>query len=120
MTIRYSRSPAGFRRAVVLALAVTISPLPLAAADRAPAAPAQPLRTSIAQHAAREVLVGSPKTAQRSAPKTRAQQSTAQSSGFFKSPAGVACLAVIAAGTGFALYSASHDRIHSVARDAQK
>ena len=84
-------------------------------------APAQPLRTSIAKHAAREVLAASPKTAEPRAGQTRQQRSSnPQSSGFFRSPAGITCLAVIAAGTGYALYSASHDRIHSVAREGQK
>ena len=122
MTVRVSRSPAGFRRAAMLAIAVTLVPLPALAADRVAAAQAsaQPLRSSIAKHAAREVLVSSPKRAEKSAAQTGAQRSTPQSSGFFRSPAGIACLAVIGAGTGYALYSASHDRIHSVARDSQK
>jgi hypothetical protein len=33
------------------------------------------------------------------------------STGFFKSRAGVATLILLAAGTGYALYSTSHDRI---------
>jgi hypothetical protein len=108
----------------MLAIAVTLVPLPALAADRvtaAPAqAPAQPLRSSIAKHATREVLVSSPKRAEKSAAQTGAQRSNSQSGGFFRSPAGIACLAVLGAGTGYALYSASHDRIHSVARDSQK
>jgi len=106
----------------MLAIAVTLVPLPALAADRTAAAPppAQPLRSSIAKHAAREVLVSSPKRAAKSSAQTSAQRSTPQSSGFFRSPAGIACLAVVAAGTGYALYSVSHDRIHSVAREGQK
>jgi hypothetical protein len=122
VTIRNSRSPGAFRRVAALALAVTLAPLPLAAAERASTpAPAQPLRTSIAKHASREALVASPKTAEPRARQTRRQRSNnPQSSGFFRSPTGIACLAVIAAGTGYALYSVSHDRIHSVAREGQK
>jgi len=125
VTVRCSQAPARFRRAAAFAIAVTFLPLPLAAADQGttPSA-AQPLKTSIAKHAAREVLVSSPKRADATgaAAQTRAQRSNPQSGGksFFSSPAGIACLAVIGAGTGFALYSASHDRIHSVARDGQK
>ena len=35
------------------------------------------------------------------------------STSFFKKPAGLVVLGVIAAGVGYAVYSASHDRIHS-------
>ena len=123
MTVRFFRSRAGLRRAAILAIAVTLVPLPLAAAEKAAptTAAAQPLRMSIAKHASREALVTSPKRASQSATQSRAQRgSNPQSSGFFRSPAGIATLAVIAAGTGYALYSASNDRIHSVARDGQK
>ena len=122
MTGRFSQGPGRLRRAAAFVIAVSILPLPLSAAEKGtkPVA-AQPLRTSIATHAAREVLVSSPKRADGTATKTRAQSSSPQSGGksFFSSPAGIACLAVIGAGTGFALYSASHDRIHSVARSGQ-
>jgi hypothetical protein len=46
----------------------------------------------------------------------RSEQSASpakQSPSFFKTPAGVAVLAVVGAGTGYAIYSAQHDRIHS-------
>ena len=36
-----------------------------------------------------------------------------QSPAFFKTPAGIAVLAVLGAGAGYAIYSAQHDRIHS-------
>lgn len=103
----------------MLAIAVTLVPLPLLAADRTAAAPAQSLKTSIATHAARQVLAAS-KSEARNAKQTRVQTTSPRSGGFFRSPAGIACVAVLAAGTGYALYSASHDRIHSVARESQK
>jgi hypothetical protein len=105
----------------MLAIAVTLVPLPLFAADSAAAAPAQPLKTSIAMHAKREALVTTATPAASNARRAARAQTTntQQKPGFFRSPAGVACLAVIAAGTGYALYSASHDRIHSVARQGQ-
>jgi len=118
--VSFTRRPAGFRRAAMLAIAVTLVPLPLAAADTAAATPAQPLKTSIATHAKREALATAPKTQPASRNQASAQQSSnPHSAGFFRSPAGIACLAVIGAGTGYALYSASHDRIHSVARQGQ-
>ena len=66
------------------------------------------------------MLATSPKRASQSAAPSRAQSNNPQSTGFFRSPAGIACLAVIAVGTGYALYSSSNDRIHSVVRDGQK
>jgi hypothetical protein len=53
------------------------------------------------------------------APETRrAEQAAAgkESSGFFKSRAGAVALAVMAVGTGYAVYSAKHDRITSPAK----
>ena len=102
----------------MLAIAMTLVPLPLFAADSPAAAPAPPLKTSIAMHARRDVLVTTAKPSTSNAQSaTRSQQTNdPHQPGFFRSPAGIACLAVIAAGTGYALYSASHDRIHSVAR----
>jgi hypothetical protein len=125
VTVRFSRSPAGFRRAAMLAIAALLVPLPLVAADQMTAAQAsaQPLRASIAKHAAREVSAASlTPRAPKDVTQVRSQQqrSSADNRSFFRSPAGIACLAVIAAGTGYAIYSSSHDRIHSVARDGQK
>lgn len=39
-----------------------------------------------------------------------------QSSSFFKTRTGVVIAAVMIAGTGYALYSAQHDRIHSAGK----
>lgn len=35
---------------------------------------------------------------------------------FFKKPAGIAVLATLAAGVGYALYSTQHDRVHSAGK----
>jgi hypothetical protein len=122
VTVRILRSSAVFRRGALLALAVTLVPLPLLAADNGAAAvPAPSLKTSIATHAKREVLATASKTQAHASAQTaaRAQSNDPHSQGFFRSPTGIVCLAVIAAGTGYAFYSASHDRIHSVARQGQ-
>lgn len=119
MTVRLSRSPAGLRRVAMLAIAVTLVALPLLAADRPPASATQPIKASIAKHATTDVLVSTPTRAERKTTSTRAQSPSAKSGGFLRSPAGIACLAVIAAGTGYAVYSARHDRIHSVVRQNQ-
>jgi hypothetical protein len=107
----------------MLAMALTLVPLPLLAADGATTTPPQPLKSSIAAHAKHEVLVSSP-TAKRTTStavqtSTRKQTNDPRQPGFFRSPAGIACIAVLAVGTSYALYSASHDRIHSVARQNQ-
>jgi hypothetical protein len=121
VTERSTRRPASLRRAAILTIALTLVPLPLLAADPPAAAPAQPLKSSIEMHAKRDVLVTPAKQSLSTGQSaTRAQGSNdPHQPGFFRSPAGIACLAVIAAGTGYALYSASHDRIHSVARQKQ-
>ena len=123
MTVRFTRSPALFRRAVTLAIAAMFVPLPVTAADRlaAPQRAAQPLRASIAKHAREIPATSLTSRAPQTVTQVRAQQgSSTDKGGFFRSRTGIICLAVVAAGTGYALYSASHDRIHSVAREGQK
>jgi len=122
VTVRLSRSPAGFRKAAMLAIVVTLVPLPLLAADQNQAPSRQPIKASIARHAAHDVLVSTAKPAARKTTEVRARQGTStasQGSSFFRSPAGIACLAVIGVGTGYAIYSTRHDRIHSVVRQNQ-
>ena len=41
---------------------------------------------------------------------------TLDSPSFFRTPLGVAVIAIVGAGTAYALYSAQHDRIHSATR----
>lgn len=135
------RSPLSRRalpRAVVLAVAVALVPLPVSAGalstpqkpakPPAPVAvtikPPQPLRAAIEKIDARDFksAVASRSTQRRSTGgSTRASaQATApgtESPAFFKSGAGIAVLAVVAAGVGYALYSSSHDRIHSPGKE---
>lgn len=126
------RSPALRRalpRAVVLAVAVAMVPLPAFAGalstPEKPAQPpqvagtikpAQPLRAAIEKTDARDFK---PTTSSRNAPRRAAQDTTAgkESPAFFKSGTGIAVLAVVAAGVGYALYSTSHDRVHSPGKD---
>ncbi len=105
---------------VVLGVALTIAPQPLYAADTSQStAPPAPLAASIA-HAARTVALDT------SAP-TKAAAKDEQpgtedlrgSSAFFKQPLGIAVLGVLAAGVSYAIYSTSHDRIHSEVRQGQ-
>jgi hypothetical protein len=130
------RSPLSRRalpRAVVLAVAVALVPLPVSAgAPSTPQKPAkppapvavtikppQPLRAAIEKIDARDFK---PTMASRGTPRSTrgSAQATApgtESPAFFKSGAGIAVLAVVAVGVGYALYSTSHDRIHSPGKE---
>jgi hypothetical protein len=98
----------------VLALAVAVAALPVPVLAQEPGQPAASpgIRASIPQVTAAARL--KPPRAQFA----RTQEGKAQlgSPSFFKTPAGIICIAVIGAGVGYAAYSASHDRIHSVTR----
>jgi hypothetical protein len=101
-------------RAVLLAVTATLFPLPAAASDKTPAPKAKATQVSLRQTIAREA-VRTPLLS--SAGSSRADQSNAQgATGFFKSKPGMIALAVMAVGTGYALYSASHDKINSPGR----
>jgi len=115
------RRHSAFFRAVLLTAVAALLPLPLSAADNGTSASAHPLKTAIAKYAAREAAATT--TPARTAPAARAARQTGtndpRTGGFFHSSAGMACIAVVAAGAAYAVYSASHDRIHSVARKNQ-
>jgi hypothetical protein len=108
-------------RVLAIALALAI-PLPALAADGSQPAAKPGLRASITHAVASARLTASPG-------KTRATRDESQSTpdakaqlasrSFFRTPAGVAVLAIVGAGAGYAVYSASHDRIHSVIRQGQ-
>lgn len=100
-------------RAVSLALILAAIPLPALAADSTKAVPAPGLKASIARAATSGSAVLEQEKPQ--APDRAKLGSTS----FFKTPAGIATIIVVALGTGFAVYSAKHDRIHSVVRQTQ-
>lgn len=101
---------------LVLGVAFGAAPRSVWAADSAP--PAAPLAASVT-HAARTVpLATAPTTAARRAVSKDAGQAhpddaVAGSGAFFTRPLGIAMLGIVAAGTSYAIYSASHDRIRS-------
>ena len=108
------------RRLTCMLGAVVVALIPWsAAAGDATVPPKTPLRTALAEVRTRDVESPRPSTAvARRSPKVARhseQASTAakQSPAFFKTPAGIAVLAVAGAGAGYAIYSAQHDRIHS-------
>ena len=126
MTLRISSWRGILPRAALLAAIVALVPLPLAAADGAaqgktpsPGGGASSLsfrtiKRSMEQIVARDVA-SAPASA-RVVRRARQGQSAGASEGFFKTGPGIVALVVVAAGTGYALYSASHDRIHSAGK----
>jgi hypothetical protein len=103
-------------RARVLAAGLTIvlAPLPLAAAEADRPAPAITLKAAVEKAAATERLASSSDAAAQ--PAQPVGTPNLGSRGFFKTPLGMAVIAVVGAGTAYAVYSAQHDRIHSAAR----
>jgi hypothetical protein len=99
-------------RVLVAALIVAATPLPtLAGEPPSPAPPRPSLDTLVKQAAAVTPL--KPVRAQAT---TGVDKSEFGSSSFFKKPAGIAVLAALAAGVGYALYSTQHDRVTSPAK----
>ncbi len=95
-------------RLLVLALIVTAVPLPSAAQQAAQPAARPGLKASISPIVSAVAAKPAAARAQAQAGDARAQL---ESKSFFKTTAGVVVLAVVAAGIGYAAYSASHDRI---------
>jgi len=111
-----NRSSQWVIRVLVVALAVAAAPLPSFAGEPNTPAKARPSLTVLIKQAA----AVTPVTAARAQTAgTKADKSVLDSGSFFKSKAGLIVIAVVAAGTGYAIYSASHDRIHSVVRQGQ-
>ena len=96
--------------------AVVVALIPWSAAAADAIVPSKtPLRNALTEVRTRDVAPPRPTTtvARRSEqPSNPATQSPA----FFKTPAGIAVLAVVGAGAGYAIYSAQHDRIHSAGK----
>jgi len=98
------------RASSLVAIAALVA-LPAAASDTPAKASTPTLKASMQHIVARDVAA---KPAVTAAARADRQTSSAGSSpGFFKSGPGMVAIAVMAVGTGYALYSASHDRIHS-------
>ena len=112
MTVRIMAWRGFLPRAGLLAVILALVPLPVAAGDdAAPAKATTHIKVSMERMVARDIA-SAPVSSSRSRP-ARQGQAAGNASGFFKSKPGIIALVVMAAGTGYALYSASHDRIHS-------
>src|SRR4051812_15585519 len=108
MTVRAGRCRTAVSRAVWIAVMLALTPLPLLASGAA-TPKTTGIRASMERIAAREIAAPL-KPAVRAARQT---QTPGGSPGFFKTRPGMVALAVMIAGTGYAVYSAQHDRIHS-------
>ncbi|MGE5361089.1 MAG: hypothetical protein ACM3NQ_18895 [Bacteroidales bacterium] len=97
-------------RVLAVALVVATVPWPVWAqgTKQPPAAPG--LKASISS-AVRAVAAAKPAAAKEQAP--TADKSALEKGSFFKTGPGIMVIAAIAAGTGYAIYTASHNRIHS-------
>jgi hypothetical protein len=101
---------------VALSLALAVAATPSAAA-----ASSEPVPPSIDFNAAVVKVVAAGRLASKTAaraqtPARPADDAKPDSASFFRTPLGLAVIAVVGAGTGYAVYSAKHDRIHSTAR----
>lgn len=105
-------------RVLALVLIAAAVPLPCMAGDTSQPAARPRLQASIKPivHAIVSARPSAPPAKLQATPDAKAQLG---SRSFFRTPAGAVVLAVVAAGAGYALYSARHDRIHSVVRQGQ-
>jgi len=107
-----------FRHQMMRVLRVTVitALVPLPAFADGPANPQQipTLKASAARLVARDVAAAPLGPAR--VREVRQGPTSTNSTAFFKSRPGIIALSVLAAGTGYALYSASHDRIHSAGK----
>jgi len=102
-----------YARVVAAGMTIALASVPLAAAE-SPAPPSVNIKAAVAKAASTERLESAP-----TARIQTAQQGTAmapESKSFFKTPLGIAVIAVVGSGTAYAVYSAQHDRIHSTTR----
>jgi hypothetical protein len=116
VTIRSMQSAGALPRALVLAVAASLMPLSAVTAEERP----QPGRTMSLRAAVKNVAVAESKataTARRSEARRAAQQSPGQDRSFFKTGPGILALAVMAIGTGYAIYSTQNDRIKSPGKE---
>jgi hypothetical protein len=94
---------------------VALAPLPAAAAEERPATKPGSIKAAIKKIA---VSDGGVARSEHASASRRAQQSSpAQSTSFFKTKPGIIALVVMAAGTGYAIYSTSNDRITSPGKE---
>jgi hypothetical protein len=99
---------------VVLALVIALTPIPALASP--PGNGASPIRQSAAAISTTEQLAVAPATPAHAQAQGLSQLPDTASASFFKKPIGIAVLATLAAGVGYAFYSAKHDHIISAGK----
>ncbi len=99
-------------RVLVLALIVAALPLPAMAGQPGQPTATPGLRASIAP-AVRSVVATMKAPAKVAREQGTDAKAQLESKSFFRTGPGIAVIAILAAGTGYAVYSAKHDRIHS-------
>lgn len=114
MRVWVARSCKRTMRFVWLLVITSLVPLPVMAGDTASAKRTMTIRESAAQIVARDV--SAPPARPLRGREARQRSTSTGSTSFFKTRPGMIALAVMAAGTGYALYSAQHDRIHSAGK----
>jgi hypothetical protein len=128
VTLKESLAANVLRRAMLLAVSLALVPPAALAADTDHASKkpadtrtvdalpkAQPLRTAMANVDTGQLTA---ERAPRSAVKASQERNPAtESPSFFKTRTGMVVLAVVAVGTGYAIYSAKNDRIHSPGKE---
>lgn len=106
--------------AAASALAVSVSlPANALASDRAPTPAPSTIRAAVERVVATEshrLVKVAPGAAAAQTQSGQSGNPRLESGSFFKTPAGIAVLAAFGAGVGYALYSASNDRIRSSER----
>ena len=102
-------------RVAALGVMIVLAPLPIAAAETSQPAPPLDLKAAVQRIVATERLASIPAAPARD--RTQSGGATnLQSPSFFKTPLGLAVIAVVGTGSAYAVYSAQHDRIHSTTR----
>ena len=114
MTVRTTSWHGALWRAVLLAIITTLTPLPAVASDALTAEKAPTIKASMESIVARDLAAAPARPA--TARSARQGATPGSSPGFFKSGPGIVALVVMVAGTGYALYSSKHDRIHSAGK----
>lgn len=115
MTQGDGRRSGHWRRALALALMTTLTPLPLMAAESGSSPRPGPIRASVAKISSKDAAALP--SARRTEGRSSAQQTQGQDRSFFKTGPGILALAVMIAGTGYAIYSTQNDRIKSPGKE---
>src|SRR5262245_39362909 len=115
MRVTGVRSFPRLTRILGLAVITALVPLPLIADDTGGAKRTPTIRESAARIVPRDISAAPAPTSR--AREARQGSTSTASTSFFKTRPGMIALAVIAVGTGYAIYSAQHDRIRSPGRN---